>query len=206
MSNRKKIARGVAGGFVLLVVLLAALAFLVPRWINLEAVKAGIQARAFRATKGRVYKLTLLSKVLALLNVTQPFLGKVPDLAQDGFAYNSLSIKGTLSDGKLKIGESVLDGSSMNIVGQGEVDVRTGKVDIAALASPLKTVDTILLRIPVVRYILGGSLVSVAVKAEGDLDEPTVSILPPSAVVKGLLGVVERVLKLPVRIFEGGVP
>jgi len=39
-----------------------------------------------------------------------------------------------------------------------------------------------------VRYILGGSLVSVAVKAEGDLDDPTVSFLPPSAVVKGFWG------------------
>jgi len=161
---------------------------------------------AFRATKGRVYRLNLLSKILALLNVTQIFLGKVPDLAHDGFAYNSLSIKGTLSDGELKIGEAVLDGSSMNIVAQGTVDVRTGKVEITALASPLKTIDTILRKIPVVRYILGGSLVSVAVKAEGDLDDPTVSILPPSAVVKGFLGVVERVLRLPVRIFEGGVP
>ncbi|MHB8831669.1 MAG: YhdP family protein [Desulfobacteria bacterium] len=160
----------------------------------------------FRATKGRIYKLNLLSKILALLNVTQIFLGKVPDLAHDGFAYNSLSVKGTLSDGMLKIGEAVLDGSSMNIVAQGEVDVRTRKVNIVALASPLKTIDTILRMIPVVRYILGGSLVSVAVKAEGDLDDPAVSILPPSAVVKGLLGVVERVLKLPVRIFEGGVP
>ena len=182
------------------------LAFLVPRWINLEAVKAGIQARTFRATKGRGYRLNLLPKILALPNVTRLSLGKVPDLAQDGSAYNSLSIKGTLSDGKLKIGGSVLEGSSMNIVGQGKVDVRTGKVDIVALASPLKTVDTILLRIPIVRYILGGSLVSVAVKAEGDLDDPTVSVLPPSAVVKGLLGVVERVLKLPIRIFQGGVP
>ncbi len=160
----------------------------------------------FRATKGRIYKLNLLSKILALLNVTQIFLGKVPDLAHDGFAYNSLSVKGTLSDGTLKIGEAVLDGSSMNIVAQGEVDVRTRKVNIVALASPLKTIDTILRMIPVVRYILGGSLVSVAVKAEGDLDDPAVSILPPSAVVKGLLGVVERVLNLPVRIFEGGVP
>ena len=161
---------------------------------------------AFRATKGRIHKLNLLSKILALLNVTQLFLGKVPDLAHDGFAYNSLSVKGTLSGGKLTIGEAMLDGSSMNIVGQGEIDVRTRKVDIVALASPLKTIDTILRRIPVVRYILGGSLISIAVKAEGDLDDPSVSILPPSAVVKGLLGVVERTLKLPVRLFEGGVP
>ncbi|MGE5284901.1 MAG: AsmA-like C-terminal domain-containing protein [Actinomycetota bacterium] len=161
---------------------------------------------AFRAVKGRIYRLNLLSKILALLNVTQLFLGKVPDLAHDGFAYNALTIKGTLSGGTLKIGEAVLDASSMNIVGQGEVDVRTRKVDIVALASPLKTIDTILRWIPVVRYILGGSLVSVAVKAEGDLDDPSVTLLPPSAVVKGLLGVVERTLKLPVRIFEGGVP
>jgi hypothetical protein len=160
----------------------------------------------FRAVKGRIYKFNLLSKILALLNVTQIFLGKVPDLAHDGFAYNTLSAKGTLSDGTLKIEEAVLDGSSMNIVGQGEVDVRTKKVDIVALASPLKTIDTILRMIPVVRYVLGGSLVSVAVKAKGDLDDPTVSILPPSAVVKGLLGVVERVLKLPVKILESGVP
>ena len=160
----------------------------------------------FRAVKGRIYKLNLLSKILALLNVTQLFLGKVPDLAHDGFAYNAFAVKGTLSDGKLKIGEAVLDGASMNIVGQGEVDVRTRKVDFVALASPLKTIDTILRMIPVARYIMGGSIVSVPVKAEGDLEDPTVSILAPSAVVKGLLGVVERVLKLPVRIFEGGVP
>ncbi|HEX7519391.1 MAG TPA: hypothetical protein VF325_03835, partial [Candidatus Deferrimicrobium sp.] len=56
----------------------------------------------FRAVKGRIYKLNLLSKILALLNVTQFFLGKVPDLAHDGFAYNALAVKGTLSDGKLK--------------------------------------------------------------------------------------------------------
>ena len=161
---------------------------------------------AFRATKGRIHRLNLLSKILALLNVTQIFLGKVPDLAHDGFAYNSLSVKGTLSGDKLKIGEAVLDGSSMNIVAQGEIDLRTRKVDIVALASPLKTIDTILRWIPVVRYILGGSVVSIAVKAKGDLDDPAVSILSPSEIVKGLLGVVERTLKLPVRIFEGGVP
>ncbi|MFA6148182.1 MAG: AsmA-like C-terminal domain-containing protein [bacterium] len=161
---------------------------------------------AFRATKGRIHKLNLLSKILALLNVTQIFFGKAPDLARDGFAYNKLSVKGTLSGGKVMIREAILDGSSMNIVGQGEIDVRTRKVDIVVLASPLKTVDTILRRIPVVRYILGGSLVSIAVRAEGDPDDPAVSILPPSEVVKGLLGVVERTLRLPVRLFEGGVP
>ncbi|MCL5966576.1 MAG: AsmA-like C-terminal domain-containing protein [Deltaproteobacteria bacterium] len=160
----------------------------------------------FRAAKGRISKANLLAKILALLNVTQVFLGKLPDLGHEGFAYNSLSVKGTLSDGKLAIREAVLDGKSMNIVGHGDVDLRAGKVNIVALASPLKTVDTIIRMIPVLRYILGGSLVTVAVKATGDLDDPSVVLLPPSAVGEGVVGIVERVLKLPVRIFEPGVP
>src|SRR5512141_617151 len=54
MGGRKTIARGVAGAFGLLVVLLAALAVLMPLWINGEAAKAGILARASRAAGGTV--------------------------------------------------------------------------------------------------------------------------------------------------------
>ena len=52
MRGWKTFARGAAGAFALLVALLAALAFLMPRWINGEAVKAGILARASRAAGG----------------------------------------------------------------------------------------------------------------------------------------------------------
>ncbi|MHB8941542.1 MAG: hypothetical protein ACYC7K_09105, partial [Desulfobacteria bacterium] len=54
MSGRKKITLGVAGAFGLLAVLLGALAVLTPRWINGEAVKAGILARVSRAAGGTV--------------------------------------------------------------------------------------------------------------------------------------------------------
>ena len=52
MSGWKKITLGVAGTFGLLAVLLGALAVLMPRWINGEAVKAGILARVSRAAGG----------------------------------------------------------------------------------------------------------------------------------------------------------
>src|SRR5512143_3487935 len=54
MSGRMTIAQGVAGAFGLLAVLLMALGALMPRWINGEAVKAGILARVSRAAGGTV--------------------------------------------------------------------------------------------------------------------------------------------------------
>ncbi|HEX7523970.1 MAG TPA: hypothetical protein VF357_07195, partial [Candidatus Deferrimicrobium sp.] len=54
MSGWKKITLGIAGAFGLLAVLLGALTVLMPRWINGEAVKAGILARVSRAAGGTV--------------------------------------------------------------------------------------------------------------------------------------------------------
>ncbi len=54
MSGWKKITLGVVGAFGLLAVLLGALTILMPRWINGEAVKAGILARVSRAAGGSV--------------------------------------------------------------------------------------------------------------------------------------------------------
>jgi len=63
--------------------------------------------------------------------------------------------------------------------------------------SPLKTVDTVVRNIPLVGNILGGSLVSIPVKVTGDINDPTVVPLSPSAVGSGLLGTMKRVFQLP---------
>ncbi|MGB5197827.1 MAG: hypothetical protein WBN64_12260, partial [Candidatus Deferrimicrobium sp.] len=54
MGDRKKIALGVVGALGLLAVLLLALGALMPLWINMETVKAGILDRASRAAGGTV--------------------------------------------------------------------------------------------------------------------------------------------------------
>jgi hypothetical protein len=172
--------------------------------------KAGELARslegtaAFRAEKGRIDKANLLSKILALLNVTQVFLGKLPDLGEKGFAYNSLTVRGNVKDGKLAVRWASLDAASMNMTATGEYDFLADETNLTVLASPLKTIDTIIRKIPVIRYILRGSLVSVPVQVTGKIDDPTVFVLSPAAVGSQVLGIFERTLKAPIRLFQPG--
>lgn len=156
----------------------------------------------FQAEKGRIYKSNLLMKVLALLNITQIAFGKLPDIAHDGFAYNTITVHGTLADGKFKIDRGIMDAASLNMTARGEIDVLNDNVDVVLLASPLKTVDWIIRHIPIVRYILRGRLVALPIRVRGKTEDPTVTIHPASGIARELLGIVERTLKVPVKLIE----
>ncbi len=54
--------------------------------------------------------------------------------------------------------------------------------------------------------ILGGKLVSIPFKAVGDLGDPDVIPLPPTAVGAGLLGILQRTLELPITIIQPVLP
>ena len=156
---------------------------------------------AFEAVKGRINRLNLLSKILAIVNVTEVFRGKVPDLEKNGFAYNAIKIRGTLENGKVMLSDGAsLDGASMGMIAHGTVDLTSRDVDMVALVAPLRTVDAIVRRIPLLGYILGGSLVSIPVAVKGDFDDPKIAVLPPSQVAAGMLGILERILKAPVKL------
>ena len=75
-------------------------------------------------------------------------------------------------------------------------------MDVTALIAPLKTIDFFIKKIPIVRDILGGSLISIPVGIKGSLENPNVTPIPPSAVGSGLLGIIKRTLQLPVKIIQ----
>ena len=154
----------------------------------------------FLANDGRIYRFGVLAKIFALLNVTEIFMGKLPDLGKEGFAYDSIKAKGNLHDGKLTVKEGIVDGSSMKIIWQGEIDLITKKLDLTVLVAPLKTADRIIEHIPWVGEILGGTLISIPIKVTGDIRDPTVTPLSPSAVGSEILGIMKRILRLPFKI------
>jgi AsmA-like C-terminal region len=159
----------------------------------------------FDAPKGRSYAgrdFRTLIKIFSLLNVTDIFKEKLPDIENKGFAYNSIRAKADIQHGKIKLNEMIVDGESMNIVCQGYIDLANNQMDVTALIAPLKTIDFFIKKIPVVRYILGGSLISIPVGIKGSLENPEVTPIPPSAVGSGLLGIVKRTLQLPVKIIQ----
>nr|NIN01485.1 hypothetical protein [candidate division Zixibacteria bacterium] len=156
----------------------------------------------FLARDGRIFRFRLLSRVIGYINLTEVFRAKLPDLGKEGLAYDSITIKGNLRGGKLNLKEAILDGSTVEIVGEGEIDLTTEKMNLSLLVAPLKTVDSVVKKIPIVRGILGGTLISYPVKVRGDLAAPRVSALSPSAVGSELLGIMKRTFQLPVKILK----
>jgi hypothetical protein len=157
---------------------------------------------AFSASKGRIYRFGLLAKLLAILNVTEIYRGQVPDLAGDGFAYHSMSASAKLQSGKIIMEDCSIDGASMGIACEGEIDLADKKMNLVILVAPFKTVDRIVDIIPLIGGILGGKLISIPFRAKGDLDDPDVYALSPTAVGSGILGMLERTLKLPITIIQ----
>jgi hypothetical protein len=74
------------------------------------------------------------------------------------------------------------------------------------MVSPFKTIDRIINSIPGLRWILGGRLVAIPMKATGNLEDPQITALSPSAVGTSILEMIERTLLLPIEIIQPLVP
>jgi hypothetical protein len=157
---------------------------------------------AFSATNGRIYRFGLLAKILSILNVTEIYRGEIPDLVGEGFAYRSMTIGAELEKGKLILSECSIDGVSMGIACEGDIDLAEKKMDLIILVAPFKTVDRIIKFLPLIKQILGGKLISIPFRAKGQFKNPAVIPLHPTAVGSGLLGVLERTIKLPITIMQ----
>jgi hypothetical protein len=160
----------------------------------------------FTAHNGRIFRSNILSRILAAINITEIFRGKVPDLVGEGFAYNSIGIEGTIENSRLILKKAVVDGASMKLFADGKVDLVNKTLDLIVVVAPLQTVDAIIGKLPIIGGLLGGKLVSIPVKVTGSISDPKVVPLPPSAVGTGLRGLMERTLKLPFDLIEPILP
>ncbi len=160
----------------------------------------------FSAKDGRIYQSVTLAKIFSLINVTGILQGGIPDLFKEGFGYRSFIIQGDIENGKILLKEAIIDAPSMQIVASGDIDLVKKKMDIKALVAPFKIVNTVLRNIPLVKNITGRNFVSIPFKIEGDLENPEVSSLSPSAIGSGILGIMEKVLKAPVHLIQPLIP
>ena len=154
------------------------------------------------ASDGRIYRLTLLSRILSVINVSKFLKGRMPDILQDGFAYHTVSVKADIKDSRIVVKEGIIDGTDMSIIFTGDIYPVQKKIDLTFLVAPFKTVDMIVKNIPVLNTLLGGKLVSIPVKAEGNMKNPTVIPLHPSAVGTGLTNMMKNIVNAPVKLME----
>jgi len=67
-------------------------------------------------------------------------------------------------------------------------------------------VDRIIRILPIVGYLLDDTLVSIALKVTGKLQDPKVEYLPVEEIGSGLLGIMKRTLDLPVKVVAPIIP
>ena len=156
----------------------------------------------FNARDGRIYRFGLLTKIFAFLNITEIYRAEIPDLNKKGFAYKSIQATAHLENEKLSLKEFIMNAPTMGIVCQGDIDLANQKLDITVLVAPLKTVDRIVKWIPIVGTVLEGTFISIPVKVTGNLKNPRIVPLSPSAVGIGLFGIMKNVIKLPVTLIQ----
>jgi len=152
---------------------------------------------SFSAHNGRIHKMTLLSRLLSVLNIL-----KLPDITQEGFKYRSILVEARVKKGIVHLEKAVIDAENMALVFSGQVFPFENNLNLTCLVAPFKTIDTIIKYIPMVNTILSGSLVSFPAKATGAINDPVITPLHPSAVGEGIMNMFINIIKTPGRLME----
>jgi len=151
---------------------------------------------------GRVYRESVVPKILTFLNLTDLLEHDRWDRTKGEMGYKAIQARGDLQSGILSIKELFMEAPAMQLVSQGEIDWVNQKIDFMVAVAPLKTVDWVVQRIPIVDYILKGTLISIPVRVHGDLNDPKIIPLDPSLLGSEFVGIMKRTLKLPFKLVQ----
>ncbi|MBI1815393.1 MAG: AsmA-like C-terminal domain-containing protein [Deltaproteobacteria bacterium] len=154
----------------------------------------------FTARNGRVARVGRGAQLLSALSVATGSFGEVAGLTKEDLPYASIKAIGDLAGGSLVLREAIIDGPTVQMVGQGSINVIDQTLNVTLLVAPLRKIDSVVSQIPVIRNILGDRLVSIPVAVSGSINNPVVTPLSPSAVGRELLSLMERTLSLPFQL------
>jgi len=155
--------------------------------------------------QGTLLRMALLSKIFSVINLTDLFFPQDNGHSPSGLPYSRMEITATIKDDKAFIDRGVLFGEGLNLFGSGHLDLSNYETDITLFIAPLKSVDTVMKRIPLVGRIIGGdsaSLVTIPVSIKGPLADPDIQPLSPGAIGEATLNLVRETLNLPFKILN----
>ncbi|HET9736379.1 MAG TPA: AsmA-like C-terminal region-containing protein [Burkholderiales bacterium] len=152
---------------------------------------------------GRIQKFALIANILSLLDIKDT-VQAAEDIAEgaQGFRYRRIAAAGRVRDGQFLLDEGVFESPSAGMAANGTVRLADGDTRMTVLVAPFGRVDRLVRGIPVIGYVVGGTLTSIPVSVSGDIRSPLVVPLGPRAVTQELLGIFERTLKLPTKLVD----
>ena len=160
----------------------------------------------FKARKGKIYRYPTLQKVLSVLSVLEIFRGRIPDIGGSGFPYNSMALRGNIHKGVFTVEKAYIGGKSLDILAEGEVDLAKQKIDVVVLVAPFSSLNWLIRHTPLLGTIMGGTLISIPTRVSGDLTNPDVVFLSPTAVGSRIVNLLKNIVTLPVTIISPILP
>jgi hypothetical protein len=154
---------------------------------------------------GRVRQFPLILKILSLRDVADSLKKDGVSLSDSGFPYLSIAVKGRFDGGKFIADESAFRSNSVGFAASGSIALSDNPPkpydsNLIVLVAPLSRLDSLVRAVPLVGYIVGGTLTSWPVRVTEDIRDPKVEAVSPTAITSEFVGMFQRTLKLPEKL------
>lgn len=159
----------------------------------------------FQIRQGTLRKFRGLAQIFSLLNVSQIFSGRLPDMDREGMPFNLMEGSFQLRDGLVHSDDLKIISEAMNMSIVGKHNLRDETVDMILGVMPLRTVDKVVSSIPIAGWILAGedrAVLTAYFRVEGATESPSVSAIPVNSISSTVLGVFRRTLGLPEKLIK----
>jgi hypothetical protein len=160
----------------------------------------------FRAKDGKINRSSRWTNIFEYLSISNLLTGGLTHFKKEGFRFSTVEAQIDIEGGALHFKKGLIHSDAMDVAYEGKLDVLNEKLDFKLLIAPFTTANWIIRHIPIVNYLMGGTIGTIPVKVTGNANDPKVTALPLSSVGDGLIGVLERTVKAPVAAAEALAP
>jgi uncharacterized protein involved in outer membrane biogenesis len=154
---------------------------------------------------GTLRKFHGLAQVFSLLNVSQIFAGKLPDMDKEGMPFSLMEGSVKIANGQMTTEDLKITSEAMNLSLIGTQSLLDDRLDFNLGVMPLRTVDKVITSIPIAGWVLTGkdkALLTAHFKIEGTTEQPKVTPVPIDSVSKTVFGILKRTLGLPGKLVK----
>lgn len=159
----------------------------------------------FQVHHGTLRRFRGLAQVFSLLNVSQIFTGRLPDMDREGMPFNLLEGSVQIGAGMLHTDDLKITGEAMNMSVVGSQALTDEMVNLTLGVMPLRTVDKVVSAIPIAGWLLAGedrAVLTAYFRIEGPSSNPTVTAVPVDSISNTVLGLFRRTLGLPEKLIK----
>jgi hypothetical protein len=155
--------------------------------------------------EGKLQKLTILSKILELMNLGNWFSFISQDILSTGMPYDTIKADFTVDQAVMKTENLQLTGPAMNLSAVGTIDMRSDEMNLIIGAQVLETFGKIVGAIPLAGRIVTGKDKTITLayfKATGTYQDASVMPMPVKSLGAPVIKLLDSLLYFPKKLLQ----